>query len=142
MPRAAHLGRRSWVGRHRLTDRPSASATACAAEYCTATERCCVVNAMNVRADHVVSSYSDALSLLARHSVRPLAQLLHQRGPKPAEQDQGQRCFLWHELFLGWWSPKVISVVVVHRGYSASCTPVQLARRLYRVRLITESRGD
>eukprot|EP00964_Phaeocystis_antarctica_P033944 scaffold19274_cov46-Phaeocystis_antarctica.AAC.2 len=50
------------------TDRPSASATSCAAgaaEYCTATERRCVVNAMNVHADHVhvVSSYSDAVSL-------------------------------------------------------------------------------
>ena len=36
MPRAAHhiLGRRSLVGRH--TDRPSASATSCAAEHSTA----------------------------------------------------------------------------------------------------------
>ena len=50
-PRAAHLGRRLWVGRHRQGS--SASATSCAAEHCTATERRCVVNAIHVRADHV-----------------------------------------------------------------------------------------
>ena len=36
--------------------------------HCTATDRGCVVNAMYVRADYVVSSYSeDAVSLLAPH---------------------------------------------------------------------------
>ena len=43
------------------------------------------MNAMNVRAAHVVLSYSDAVSLLARHSAG-LAELLHQRGPEPAER--------------------------------------------------------
>eukprot|EP00964_Phaeocystis_antarctica_P094889 scaffold61512_cov49-Phaeocystis_antarctica.AAC.1 len=37
---------------------------------------------MNVRADHVVSSYSDAVSLLARHSA-PLRSSSTSAGPSP-----------------------------------------------------------
>ena len=50
------------------TDSPSASAASCATESCTATERRCATNVSHVRADHVVSSYSDEVSLLLRHS--------------------------------------------------------------------------
>ena len=64
------------------TDRPSASATSCAAEHCTATERRCVANAVHARADHVVSSYSDAVSLLARHSA-PWRSSSSSAGPIP-----------------------------------------------------------
>ena len=47
--------------------------------------RRCVVNAMHVRADHVVSSYSDAVSLFVVGApLRPLTQLLHHSaGPSP-----------------------------------------------------------
>ena len=38
------------------------------------------MNAMYVRADHVVSSYSDAVSLLERHSA-PLRRAPHGVGP-------------------------------------------------------------
>ena len=95
---AAHLGRRSWVGRHRLTDRPSASATACAAEHCTAIEGRCVVTTIHVRANHVVSSYSDALSLLARHSA-PLRSSSNSVGQSPPNLDPTDHCSHDH-LFL------------------------------------------
>eukprot|EP00964_Phaeocystis_antarctica_P107010 scaffold71782_cov54-Phaeocystis_antarctica.AAC.2 len=74
MPRAAHLGRRSWLA---ATDRPRASATSCAAENCIATERRCVVNAMYV--EHV----SDAVSLLERHSAPLVLVACAQRSPQP-----------------------------------------------------------
>eukprot|EP00964_Phaeocystis_antarctica_P029340 scaffold16531_cov55-Phaeocystis_antarctica.AAC.4 len=45
MPRAARLGRRSWVGRHRQAERLGHLLRG--RVYCTATERRCVVNAMN-----------------------------------------------------------------------------------------------
>ena len=50
------MGRR----RHRQAER--LGHLPCAAEYCTATERRCVVNAIHARADHVSSrvSYFDA----------------------------------------------------------------------------------
>ena len=58
------------VGRHQQAER---LATSCAAENCTATERRCVVNAMYVRADHVVSSYSDAVQLVGAPLRPPCA---------------------------------------------------------------------
>ena len=51
-----------------LETNPSASATSCAEESCTATEIRCATNVIHVRADHVVSSYSEEVSLLARQS--------------------------------------------------------------------------
>ena len=68
------------VGRHRQASR---LATPCAAENCTATERRCVVNAMYVRADHVLPSYSDAVSLLERHSAPLVLVACAQRPPQP-----------------------------------------------------------
>ena len=68
----AHYVRRSAAQRARgsaATDSPSASAASCATESCTATERRCATNVSHVRADHVVSSYSDEASLLLRHSA-------------------------------------------------------------------------
>ena len=67
-----HYVRRSAAQRARgsaATDSPSASAASCATESCTATERRCATNVSHVRADHVVSSYSDEVSLLLRHSA-------------------------------------------------------------------------
>ena len=51
------------------TDRPRASAASCAIDSCDATESRCVTKAIHVRADQVVSSYSDAVSLFLRHSA-------------------------------------------------------------------------
>ena len=51
-PRAAHLGRRSWVGRHRQAERLGHRVRGRVLHRHT--ERRCVVNAIHVRADHVV----------------------------------------------------------------------------------------
>ena len=45
--------------RQPIGDCRCASAASCATESCTATERRCATNVSHVRADHVVSSYSD-----------------------------------------------------------------------------------
>ena len=66
------------VGRHRQASR---LATSCAAENCTATERRCVVDAMYVRADHVVPSYSDAVSLCWSATPPPLCLSLVRSAP-------------------------------------------------------------
>eukprot|EP00964_Phaeocystis_antarctica_P043408 scaffold24916_cov63-Phaeocystis_antarctica.AAC.2 len=89
MPRAAHLGGRSWVGRHRQAERLGHLLRGRVLHRHT--ERRCVVNAMNVRADHVVSSYSDAVSLLARHSA-PLrsSSPAYRRSGKPSVQKRSK----------------------------------------------------
>ena len=54
-------------------------------ESCTATEIRCATNVSQVRADHVVSSYSEEVSLLLRQSVGRLAQHAGERRRQAAK---------------------------------------------------------
>ena len=77
------------------------------------------MNAMNVRAAHVVLSYSDAVSLLARHSAG-LAELLHQRRPEPAERlDEHQDHAQAHRLHARTLASR--SLQLRSESFSAAC---------------------